>query len=162
MARHDETVELKAAPVTVTRAVVTAFDDDTASVSLTCSAGFYVRSFAHELGRRLGCGACLEALRRTRSGTSTLSGATTMEELGAAGAAEALVCRLVPCNALLPDFPMVQLNEQGLGYVSNGRDLGAAQLARPVTFSAGTAWVGLVDTGGSLVALATPDAASGT
>ena len=162
LARREEPVELQPAPVTVSRAVLTAVDDDTASESITCSSGFYVRSFAHELGRRLGCGACLEALRRTRSGTSTLSGAVTLAELGAASAAEALACRLVPCRDVLPDFPIVQLNEQGLAYVSNGRDLGAAQLACPVTLTAGTAWVRLVDTGGSLVALAEPDAASGT
>ena len=79
MARRDQPVELKAVPVTVSRAVLTAFDDDTASVSITCSAGFYVRSFAHELGRMLGCGACLEALRRTRSGEFTLAAAAPFE-----------------------------------------------------------------------------------
>jgi tRNA pseudouridine55 synthase len=103
MARRDEPVELKPAPVTVTRAVLTAFDDDTASVSITCSSGFYVRSFAHELGRRLGCGACLDALRRTRSGEFTLSGAVTLDELGAPGASEALASRLIGCGELLPD-----------------------------------------------------------
>ena len=87
LARRDQPVELKPVPVTVSRAALTAFDDDTASVSITCSAGFYVRSFAHELGRMLGCGACLEALRRTRSGEFTLDAAVPFEWL--AGAREA-------------------------------------------------------------------------
>ena len=96
-------------PVTVSRAVLTAFDDDTASVSLTCSAGFYVRSFAHELGRMLGCGACLEALRRTRSGDFTLPPrcrsrrwpARRTREHGRAGSPTALV----PRRHCLPDLP---------------------------------------------------------
>ena len=156
MARRDEPVELKPVSVTVSRAVLTAFDDDTASVSLTCSSGFYVRSFAHELGRRLGCGACLESLRRTRSGTSTLIGAVTLEEVSAPGAAEALAGRLVPSHALLPDFALVQVNEQGLAYLSNGRDLGPAQCTGPLR--AASPWVRLADANGSLVALAEPTA----
>ena len=160
MARRDEPVELKPAPVTVTRAVLTAFDDDTASVSITCSSGFYVRSFAHELGRRLGCGACLDALRRTRSGEFTLAGAVTLDELGAPHASEALAPRLIQCSELLPDYPTVQLNSQGLSYVSNGRMLGPAQFAtRPPVAS--SEWVRVMDASGTLVALATPDAASG-
>ena len=78
LARREQPVELNAVPVTVSRAVLTAFDDDTASVSITCSAGFYVRSFAHELGRMLGCGACLDALRRTRSGHFALETAVPL------------------------------------------------------------------------------------
>jgi tRNA pseudouridine55 synthase len=164
MARRDEPVALKAVPVTVSRAVPTAFDDDTASVSLTCSAGFYVRSFAHELGRMLGSGACLESLRRTRSGSFTLSQAVRLEEL-ATGAQEALESRAIPCTELLTEYPAVRLNDQGLVYVAHGRDLGPAQLAGreaavPMA-SPAVPWVRLLDPGGTLVALATPDASSG-
>jgi tRNA pseudouridine55 synthase len=161
MARHDQPVELKAVPVMVSRAVLTAFDDETASVSLTCSAGFYVRSFAHELGRRLGCGACLDALRRTRSGTSTLSNAVTMEELTAPGTLEALQARFIQCDALLLDYPAVQVTEQGLSYVSHGRDLSPAQLSGSMRVTSGAPWVRLMDARGALVALATTDTASG-
>jgi len=163
MARRDEPVELKPAPVTVIGAVLTAFDDETASVSISCSSGFYVRSFAHELGRRLGCGACLEGLRRTRSGTSTLSGAVTLDELSAPGAAEALACRLIPCRDVLPDYPMVRLNERGLAYVANGRQIGPGQCSSDAAIAEASTspWIRLVDASGALVALATPDAASG-
>lgn len=39
---------------------------------IVCSKGFYVRTYAHEIGQKLGCGAHLSALRRTRSGHFTL------------------------------------------------------------------------------------------
>jgi len=162
MARRDQPVALKAVPVTVSRAMLTAFDDDTATVSLTCSAGFYVRSFAHELGRMLGCGACLEALRRTRSGSFGLADAVPLDELAAPEAATALASRVIPCDQLLSDYPTVQLNDQGLAYVSHGRDLGPAQVSGRMTVTdATTTWVRLMDASGALVALATPDAASG-
>jgi tRNA pseudouridine55 synthase len=116
MSRRDEPVALKAVPVTVSRALLTALDDDTARVSITCSAGFYVRSFAHELGRMLGCGACLEALRRTRSGEFTLDAAVPFEWLAAAPETRGLqLSRLqsamVAPAALLSDMPAVELSE---------------------------------------------------
>jgi tRNA pseudouridine55 synthase len=46
-----------------------------------CSKGFYVRTYAHDLGQELGCGAHLCELRRTKSGRFTLHGAVTIEEL---------------------------------------------------------------------------------
>ncbi|ALJ56335.1 tRNA pseudouridine synthase B [Candidatus Xiphinematobacter sp. Idaho Grape] len=46
-----------------------------------CSKGFYVRTYAHDIGMILGCGAYLQSLRRTRSGKFSLHGATTVEEV---------------------------------------------------------------------------------
>ena len=46
------------------------------TLRVDCSAGFYVRSLAHDLGDRLGTGAHLAALRRTRSGDFTLADAS--------------------------------------------------------------------------------------
>jgi tRNA pseudouridine55 synthase len=46
-----------------------------------CSKGFYVRTYAHDLGQELGCGAHLAALRRTKSGRFKVDGAVTVDEL---------------------------------------------------------------------------------
>jgi len=81
LARGNVAVELAPVPVRVTRAALLRFDGEDAAIAITCSAGFYVRSFAHELGQRLGTGACLAALRRTRSGQFVLDDAVTIEEL---------------------------------------------------------------------------------
>ena len=67
--------------VRVARAELTAFSGERAMVTLTSSAGFYVRTFAHELGELVGTGACLEALRRTRSGEFRLVEALTVDAL---------------------------------------------------------------------------------
>jgi len=55
---------------------------------VVCSKGFYVRTYAHDIGQELGCGAHLTTLRRTKSGRFTLSGAVTVEELKTLPAAE--------------------------------------------------------------------------
>jgi tRNA pseudouridine55 synthase len=46
-----------------------------------CSKGFYVRTYAHEIGKELGCGAHLASLRRTKSGRFTVEGALTIQAL---------------------------------------------------------------------------------
>jgi tRNA pseudouridine55 synthase len=46
-----------------------------------CSKGFYVRTYAHDIGAKLGCGAHLSALRRVRSGRFVLNRAVTVDEL---------------------------------------------------------------------------------
>ena len=48
---------------------------------IVCSKGFYVRTFAHDIGEELGCGAHLSALRRTHSGKFSVQGALTVPEL---------------------------------------------------------------------------------
>lgn len=48
---------------------------------VTCSKGFYVRTYANDIGEVLGCGAHLSALRRTKSGNFSVDGAVTVEEL---------------------------------------------------------------------------------
>lgn len=49
--------------------------------TVVCSKGFYVRTYAHDIGEKLGCGAHLKALRRTKSGKFDLERSVTFEEL---------------------------------------------------------------------------------
>ncbi len=48
---------------------------------VVCSKGFYVRTYAHDIGESLGCGAHLRALRRTKSGKFSVEGAVTVDAL---------------------------------------------------------------------------------
>lgn len=62
--------------------------------TVVCSKGFYVRTYAHDIGEKLGCGAHLRSLRRTKSGKFDLSRAVTFDELKH-GERAALVSRLL-------------------------------------------------------------------
>jgi tRNA pseudouridine55 synthase len=160
MARRAQPVELRAVRVSVSRTVLTGFDADTAQVSITCSSGFYVRSFAHEVGRLVGTGACLDALRRTRSGSFTLDAAVPFDALATRERSGTVTARLIACDRLLPEYPAVELSAQGLAYVSHGRDLGPAQFSGGSPTARPANWVRLCDAKGTLIALAEP-AASG-
>jgi tRNA pseudouridine55 synthase len=61
---------------------------------VNCTKGFYVRTYAHDIGEKLGCGAHLSALRRTRSGKFTLDRAVPVADLKTTPTEE-LVKRLV-------------------------------------------------------------------
>jgi tRNA pseudouridine55 synthase len=157
MARRDEAVALQPVPVRLTRAELVEFSGASARIALSCSAGFYVRSFAHELGERLGTGACLEALRRMRSGPFELANAVTLEALQRDPASAA--ASAVPLDQLLLDLPGARLTDEGRRRVSHGQDVHQAHLSPEDTASLETGpsqWVRLLDSGGHLVALATP------
>jgi len=156
LARQDRPVMLTPVPVRVSRAEVIAVRGASAVVTLTCSAGFYVRSFAHALGELTGAGACLEALRRTRSGEFGLDLALPIDAL----ADPALVRgRLIPLDRVLRSFPSVTITDRGRGYVSHGRELGPDEVSGTVE---ATEWIRLLDGAGALVALATPGRAPGS
>jgi len=96
-------------------------DGDLVTLSVDCSAGFYIRSLAHDLGERLGTGGHLTALRRTRTGSFTLDQAVTLDavERDAQQAAAALL----PLAGMLPALPSVVLTEEGVTRVLHGQDL---------------------------------------
>jgi len=86
------------------------------TLRVVCSSGTYIRSLAHDLGRELGCGAHLESLVRTLSGSFTLDQAHTLEEI------EKTPERyLVPMIELLPEMPSLEIDEASTALVRNGR-----------------------------------------
>jgi len=93
---------------------------------VAASSGFYVRSLAHDIGQRLGCGAHLEALRRTRVGRFRVEEACTLDVLESAGPAAPCVRTM---NGLLEAWPEVRLTEEGLRRAGHGNSLGPQHLA---------------------------------
>lgn len=94
-------------------------------LDVTCSAGFYVRSLAHDLGGCLGLGAHLEALRRTASGDITLDHALALDALETPEGAGLAQSALVPLGEMLPGIPAVTLTAAGEKRARNGQNLHA-------------------------------------
>lgn len=80
-----------------------------ACFEVECSAGTYVRTLVHDLGQRLGCGAALAALRRTRSEPFALEQACAWEELEGAAPPELLARAGIPLDRALETLPAVTL-----------------------------------------------------
>jgi tRNA pseudouridine55 synthase len=83
LARAGEKVEVIPRRVVVHRIALTAWDPPLFEFEVECGKGTYVRSLAHDLGKRLGVGASLEELRRTKVGDFDLRNAVGIEELRA-------------------------------------------------------------------------------
>ena len=101
------------APVTVTAHAIDVVSVDGRHVTLRvhCSAGFYVRSLAQDLGARLGTGGHLSALRRTRSGLADIARAVPLEDLERD---VSLASRaVVPLAEMLPELPSLVLTPEG-------------------------------------------------
>ncbi len=81
LARKGQEVERKLRPVKVASYEITRIELPEIDFTVRCTKGFYVRTYAHDIGAVLGCGAHLSNLRRTRSGKFTLERAVTIDEL---------------------------------------------------------------------------------
>ena len=101
LARKGQEVERKPRRVRVIDYAITRLDLAAAEVDFTvhCTKGFYVRTYAHDIGRALGCGAHLTALRRVKSGGFDIAQAVDVPTLKAAGRSE-LLARLIPIEQL--------------------------------------------------------------
>lgn len=121
LARAGKEVELKPAKIVMQSFIVTALDGNEAAFIMNISAGGYVRSVAHELGRDLGCGGHLSSLRRTRAGVFTLGEAHPLEELEPlAGDRSKIEALCVHPRSLLTEMPSVTGDAFVLGRLRNG------------------------------------------
>jgi tRNA pseudouridine55 synthase len=137
LAREGEEVELEARQVTIHLLDLLEYRPPDLVVDVECSAGTYIRSLAHDLGEKLGTGAHLAKLRRTKSGPFTLEDAIPMPKLEvgmATGKWEKYVTEAV---SALPEFPVIEVDEEGYELVRNGHRIpsepDAQGLARAVS-----------------------------
>ena len=81
LARQGKVVEREPRFVHVYRYTIDRIALPEIGFSVLCSKGFYVRTYAHDIGEHLGCGAHLKSLRRTKSGRFDVAGSITVDEI---------------------------------------------------------------------------------
>lgn len=81
IARKGKTVERQPKEIEITEFEILSFTPPEVGFRVVCSKGTYIRSLVHDVGTRLGCGAVLTALRRTRIGPYSVHDAITIEQL---------------------------------------------------------------------------------
>ena len=109
LARKKQEVALKPVQVEIYEYRVTRIEGSVARFVIECSSGTYIRSLAHEMGQKLGCGAHLAEITRTAVGEFSLEQAITLEELAEARQAGKFADCLIPLENLLPNFPRVNV-----------------------------------------------------
>jgi tRNA pseudouridine55 synthase len=149
LARKRQPVELAPVQVEVKSLVVEELCGDKLRVFVTCSAGTYIRSIAHDLGTVLGCGAILTSLRRTASGAFSVLDAHTLESLEQFAREKQLEKAMIPAVKLLPEFPAAFVDQTSEAQIRQGRDFRTS----PFTVKPGTPFVKAISAAGELVSI---------
>ena len=120
LARQGRRVERAARRIRIHELEMVEFAGDAMELRVRCSKGTYIRTLVEDLGRALGCGAHLEALRRTAAGSFRIGDAVTLEQLQAATGAERDRW-LLPLQRLLAGLPRVDLAGPVAGRFAQGQ-----------------------------------------
>ena len=149
------------ASVTAHAIDIVSVDGDFVTLRVDCSAGFYVRSLAHDLGQRLGIGGHLASLRRTRTGDFTVDQAVSLDT--AEREPQHAIDAMIPPAEMLPGLASVTLTAEGVLRAVHGRELatdgGSGMTTSAYAREAG--FVRLLDQSGQLVGIAEPTEAPG-
>ena len=130
LARQNKPVELAPVEVDIYAMELLSFDGNRACFAVECSGGTYVRSLAHDIGQRLGCGALLDGLRRTAVAEFDLGKSVTLESLEEAVREQRVESCIVPLEALLPDCPELIVRGREEKSVRHGHNFELAQTER--------------------------------
>lgn len=109
LARKGQEIERQPRQITIHALTLDACALPEFTLTITCSAGTYIRSLAHDLGEQLGCGAHLVALTRTATGRFDLAQSVTLEQLRALAEADRLAEALLPPDMAVMALPEITL-----------------------------------------------------
>ena len=151
LARRGTAVSKPARPVRIHGLDILAVDLPRVRFSVACSAGTYVRTLCADMGRVLGCGGHLDALRRTASCGFGIATALDLEGLAALQADGRLAAAVIPMDAALPSLPAVTVDAVLAGKIANGGKLVDADFRDPPPSHGGAFKVR--DPGGRLIAI---------
>ena len=106
LARKGKTVERQPRPITIHELTLLEQHENTARLRVRCSKGTYIRTLCKDIGEALGCGGCMESLRRVSAGEYTIGEAVPLQELLDAAAPETY---LRSVDTMFRDYPSVTL-----------------------------------------------------
>jgi tRNA pseudouridine55 synthase len=126
-ARRGEEVEMEPRKVRVDSIELLDWESPEAIIDIQCSSGTYVRSLIHDLGEKLGCGATLVGLRRTKNGRFSLRDAVSLRRLQEAFVNGDWYRFLIPAAEALGDWYTVELTLDQVDQVRHGHRVPAVE-----------------------------------
>ncbi len=154
LARQGIEIEREARPVTIHQLELLDYNEKEGLLTLhcACSKGTYIRTLCDDIGRVLGCGAVMTALRRTEAAGYPLSACITLEQAKALAEQGALAGRILPIETALAAYPAITVSAPQAHRFRNG---GALDLVRLKSTVAGP--VRVYDPDGICFALGIPE-----
>lgn len=123
LAREGKTVERKPRKITVYELTIDEIELPRVTMTISCSKGTYIRTICNDIGEKLGCGACMEHLLRTRVGEFALESCLQLEELQEAKEKGSLEECLIPVDSLFKTYPRLVFWTEYSKYADNGNRL---------------------------------------
>ncbi len=118
-ARSGVDVKLEGRPINISKIELLDFSEGRVLFDVSCSRGTYVRTICHDLGEKLGCGACMSFLLRTSACSFELKDSVSLEEL-AALSKEEIGARLLPMESAVSDLESFSITPAQAVYFMNG------------------------------------------
>jgi tRNA pseudouridine55 synthase len=149
LARSGAPVRLAPARIEIEELRLVDYSPPRATLETTVSSGTYVRSLANDLGRKLGCGAHLEELRRIRVGSFAVEAADSLKDLERYASGGRIPERLLPPAELLRDLPAESLAGEDAVRFRHGREVSVEREAGLVlrVFGPEGAFLGVAEAG---------------
>ena len=126
LARQGKEVERKARPVPIHYIEILDMAFPQITIKVGCSKGTYIRTLCHDLGEKLGCGAAMASLERTKSGQFSLDTAITLEELeeklkkSGEDREKVLQTLVIPVDKMFSEYQELRLLPQWEKLIQNG------------------------------------------
>jgi tRNA pseudouridine55 synthase len=130
LARKKQEVPLKPVQVEVKEFEILTASGERATFRARVSSGTYIRSIAHEMGERLGCGAHLANLRRTAVAEFTIDDANMLPALEAAMQQGSVESLFIHSRKLVPQLPSVTATEESAALIRSGRAVNLPEMSR--------------------------------
>jgi tRNA pseudouridine55 synthase len=121
LARRGQEVTLRSRPVVIHQIDALHYEYPHLDLEVHCGKGTYIRSLARDLGERLGCGALVQTLRRTRVGPFMAEGAISLETEAAT-----VSSHLLPVELAVAELPRLVLPETDLKRLCQGKSIAIA------------------------------------
>jgi tRNA pseudouridine55 synthase len=130
LARKHKDFKLEPVQVEIKEFEILAVEGDRVDFCARVASGTYLRSVAHDMGRRAGCGAHLQSLRRTAVAEFTLQDAHGLTEFAERDQTCELESFFVHPRKLLPEMPAVTADEANASRIRSGRPVNLPELSR--------------------------------
>ena len=120
LARQGIEVERKARPVVIHEINILEMDLPRVRMEVSCSKGTYIRTLCHDIGQKLGCGACMEELIRTKVSQFVIAESYTLgqvQEMKEAGRLDEII---VPIDQMFSEYEKVVLKDEFVAFAYNG------------------------------------------
>lgn len=130
LARKNKEVVLKPVQVEIKEFEILEAEFDQATFRARVASGTYIRSVAHDMGQKLGCGAHLASLRRTAAAEFVIEDAHTLEAVAAAMQQGTVDSLFVHPRKLVPQLPSVTATEEGAALIRTGRAVNLPEMSK--------------------------------